>query len=224
MRRYNIISRTLLILTVITLALASPVLVQGKRQARGDEVHVPGDMTTVLGKRALEEEMNMLWKYYNHVWRNRIPIRLQEPAPPSNLRPPNRAAAEIHVPEVNVPPPNLAQAHVPEVHVPPQSQGPADSGRESMELGGDALPTPGSSKSGHSLSPPPTANPESSTSNVPSAESQSENLKTADSELEGKAKVSRRVSGNPSSGVDRDTGNAVGQMELRSASAVDPGP
>ncbi len=58
----------------------------------------------------------------------------------------------------------------------------------------------------------------STISNAPSAESQFENFNAADSEMKGKAKVSRRISGT-ASGVD--TVNAA-QMELRSA--VDPGP
>jgi hypothetical protein len=84
MRRYNIISRILLILTVITFALAAPVLVQEKRQACGDKVHVPEDVITVLGKRTREQDLDMLWdglRYYEHVWgnRNRAGVHLQEP-------------------------------------------------------------------------------------------------------------------------------------------------
>src|SRR6266566_4480004 len=115
MRRYNIVSRILLILTVITFVLGAPVLVQDKRQACVDVVHVPEDVITVLGKRTREEEMNMLWRYYNNVWRNRNPaaIHLQEPAPPPNVPPPN--PAEVHVPEVHAPPPNLAEVQGPDV-------------------------------------------------------------------------------------------------------------
>ena len=123
------------------------------------------------------------------------------------------------------------------MHAPPQN--PADSDHESMEL--DDAP-PASPKSGHSDSPPtspgwssesedwhcqtaPSSLLGSSTdsdserwSDAPSTESQSENLNAADSEMRGKAKVSRRISGT-ASGVD--TVNAA-QMELRSA--VDPKP
>jgi hypothetical protein len=51
MRRYRIISGILLILSIIDFALAAPVLVQEKRQARVDVVHVSRDVMTVLGKR-----------------------------------------------------------------------------------------------------------------------------------------------------------------------------
>jgi hypothetical protein len=51
MQRYNIISGILLILSIIDIALAAPVLVQEKRQASVDVVHIPRDVITVLGKR-----------------------------------------------------------------------------------------------------------------------------------------------------------------------------
>jgi hypothetical protein len=202
MRRYNIVSRIILIPTVITFVLAAPVI-------------------TVLGKRTLDEDLSVLWDGWWHyenvlgepapppiVWGNRNPaavLHLQEPAPPPNVPPPN--PAEVHVPEVHEPPPNLE-----EVHVPPQ--GPAYSDSESMELDDDAPPSsPGSSTESDSNSDhSPTI------SNAPSVESRSENLNATDSELKGKAKVSRRISG-AADGVD--TVHAA-QMELRSA--VDPGP
>jgi hypothetical protein len=232
MRRYNIVSRILLILTVITLVLAAPALVRDERQARADVVHRPEDVIPVLGKRTREQDLQMLWaglRFYDNAWNPAAAI-LEEHVPPPN-------PAEVHVPEVHVPPPNLA-----EVHVPPQ--GPADSDHESMELNDDA--PPGSPESAHSHSPPPSPvgstesedwhtappSPGSSTesgsdsgsdywstiSNSPGAESQSENLKAADTEMRGRAKVSRRISGT-ARGVD--TVNAA-QMQLRSA--VDPGP
>lgn len=213
--------RILLILTVITFTLAAPALVQDKRQSCVDVVHTPEDVIPVLGKRTLEEEMNMLWKYYNNVWRNRNPavLHLQEPAlpVPPNVPPPN--PAEMHVPDVHVPPPNLAEMQVPDVHAP--AQGPADSNHEPTKSNDDAPLA--SSESGHSHSTPPI--PEGSTgsgdwrtaatapsssgpstepesdlnhlsaiSNTPSAESQSENLNAADAELKGKAQISRRIS------------------------------
>ncbi len=59
MRRYNIVSRILLILSVIDFALAAPVLVQEKRQAYVDVVHTPGDAITMWGKRGGSE---MVWE------------------------------------------------------------------------------------------------------------------------------------------------------------------
>src|SRR6267154_1094581 len=179
MRRYNKVSRILLILTVTTFAIAAPALVQEKRQAGVDEVpvHVPNDPVTVLGKRITEEEevFNVLWDGYWHYlnvlgkplpppvpWRNRYPVAVhdwQEPAPP----------------------PNPA-----EVHVPPQS--PAES---SKKLDDEApLEKPGPLTDSYSDS-----GRRPTISNAPSGESQSEDLKAADSEMGGKAKVSRRISG-----------------------------
>jgi hypothetical protein len=51
MRRYDIVSGILLILSIIDFALAAPVLVQEKRQASVDVLHTLKDVITVLGKR-----------------------------------------------------------------------------------------------------------------------------------------------------------------------------
>ena len=56
MRRYDIVSGILLILSFIDFALAAPVLVQEKRQAGVDVVHIPRDVTTVLEKRVGDGE------------------------------------------------------------------------------------------------------------------------------------------------------------------------
>lgn len=54
MRRYDIVSGILLILSIIHFTLASPVLVKGKRQTRVDVLHRPKDVMTTLGKRGWE--------------------------------------------------------------------------------------------------------------------------------------------------------------------------
>jgi hypothetical protein len=223
MRRYNIVSRILLILTVITFVLAAPALVQDKRRAYVDMVHVPEDVITVLGKR-MDEDFEMWANYamgfYDNVWGHLNPAGIHlEPAPPPDVPPPNPA----------------------EVHEPPQNPADSDSDRELMELDDDGPPA--SSESGDSHSEWSTESEDfhtapsslgsstdsdsdsdsdhwSAISNAPSAdsESQPENLKGADTEMRGKAEVSRRISGT-AGGVD--SVNAA-QMELRSA--VDPGP
>ncbi|KAF8491697.1 hypothetical protein F5888DRAFT_964567 [Russula emetica] len=67
MRRYNIVSGILLILSMIDFTLAAPVLVQEKRQTFVDAVHVlPKDVITVLGKRG-EEDM---WEEYINILEN----------------------------------------------------------------------------------------------------------------------------------------------------------
>jgi hypothetical protein len=64
MRRYDIISGILLILSIIDFALPAPVLVQEKRQERVDVVHIPKDVITVLGRRGREDELEKLWEGY----------------------------------------------------------------------------------------------------------------------------------------------------------------
>jgi hypothetical protein len=65
MRRYDIVSVILLILSIIDFALAAPVLVQEKRQARVDVVHIPRDViTVVLEKRGDEELEKMAEEYF----------------------------------------------------------------------------------------------------------------------------------------------------------------
>jgi hypothetical protein len=51
MRQCDIFSGILLILSIIDFTLAAPVLVQEKRQACVDVVHIPKDVISVLGKR-----------------------------------------------------------------------------------------------------------------------------------------------------------------------------
>ena len=228
MRRSNIVSRTLLILTVIISALAAPVLVQEKRQAWVDVVQVPEDAIPVLGKRILDEDLDVLWDGWWHY------ANVLETAPL-----PQQDQNLVHM---DVPPHSPADTILSDSdsdteysHTIPAD---SDSDHELMELDDDA--PPGSSESGFSWSPP--TSPEWSTqsedlytalsslgssdadsdadsdrwstiSNAPSAESQSNNLKSADTIMRGKAKVERRISG---------TANGVDTVELQSA--VDSGP
>ena len=112
MRRYNITSRTLLILIVITSVFASPVLVQEKRQARVDVVPVPEDVKTVLGKRIGEHDMGQLWEnlwHFGSLWKNRNPAAVlhppKKPAPP--LADPDRGSMKLGEPSGNTPPAKL---------------------------------------------------------------------------------------------------------------------
>jgi hypothetical protein len=63
MRRYNIVSGILLILSFIDFALAAPVLVQEKRQAWVNLMHIPKDVIIMLGKR-WDEDLEKLWGEY----------------------------------------------------------------------------------------------------------------------------------------------------------------
>jgi hypothetical protein len=58
MRWYNIVTGILITLSIVDFALAAPVLVQEKRQARVGAVHIPKDVITGLGKRWNEELEN----------------------------------------------------------------------------------------------------------------------------------------------------------------------
>ena len=64
MRRYDIVTGILLILSVIDFAFAAPVLVQEKRQASVDVVNTPRDAITVLGKRGNAELEKLLDEYF----------------------------------------------------------------------------------------------------------------------------------------------------------------
>ena len=71
MRRYDIVSGILLILSVINFVLAAPVLVQEKRQTSVDEVHTRRDMLTMLGKRMDDDfgEFSQLLDGYFRPWK-----------------------------------------------------------------------------------------------------------------------------------------------------------
>ena len=87
MRRYGIVSRILFILSIIDFALAAPVLVQGKRQARIDVVHRPKIMMTALSKRGWEP--GELEKLVDDIFNTGIkPIDSSDGhAPPSSVPP-----------------------------------------------------------------------------------------------------------------------------------------
>ena len=153
MRRYNTVSQILLILSISTIALATPVLVQEERQACAHEALVPRDVITVLGKRVLgvTDNLHMLWDawHFGDVWgepeEHEPLLDLGEAyvhTPP--LNPAGVQVPEAHglplvpVPEGHAPPPDLAGVHAPEVHVPPHD--PADSDSESMVFDSDAPP------------------------------------------------------------------------------------
>jgi hypothetical protein len=68
MRRYGIVSAILLILSIIDFALAAPILVQEKRQACVDVVHIPENVITVLGKRGDDDDVLKLALEYLEAW------------------------------------------------------------------------------------------------------------------------------------------------------------
>ena len=80
MRRYDVVSRILLILSIIGFAFAAPVLVQENCQACANMVHIPKDVITVLGKRVEEEELEKLLEKY--IKTGEKPVESSSSAPP----------------------------------------------------------------------------------------------------------------------------------------------
>ena len=74
MLRYYIVSGILLIIPV---ALAAPVLVQEKRQAGIEAMHIPEDAITTLGKRG--DGLDQLWLKYVSKYENHFPATPEEP-------------------------------------------------------------------------------------------------------------------------------------------------
>ena len=64
MRRHDVASGILLILSIVVFALAAPVIVQEKRQECADVVHISKDVITVLGKRGDEELEKLAAEYF----------------------------------------------------------------------------------------------------------------------------------------------------------------
>lgn len=64
MRWYNIVSAVLFILSLTYFSLAAPLLVQEKRQARVNVLHIPKDIITALGKRGGEELQGAMLDFF----------------------------------------------------------------------------------------------------------------------------------------------------------------
>ena len=196
MRRYNIVSWILPVLTVITFALAAPTLVQDKRQAYVDVVHVPKDVITALKKR-MDGELGMWHEYYDFMVAH---AHQEVPAPPPMA--PNEfhdfmvghAHQEEPVPPPNVPPPN-----------------PVDSDREVMDVDDDAPAW--SSESEDSYSEPPSPRPSTNSEDFhttppsPVSSTKSEDFQTAPPTPGGSSTKSEGFQTAPSSpGPDSDSG------------------
>jgi hypothetical protein len=108
MRRYDIVSEILLILSIIDFALAAPVLVQEKLQACVDVVHIPRAVITVLGKRGPGNEgldkLANLAKEFFETWTK--PVESSDAHAPSSSAPPGPDPGSTNV--VPAPAPNPA--------------------------------------------------------------------------------------------------------------------
>jgi len=167
MRRYDIVSGILLILSTVDFALAAPVLVQEKRQACVDVVHIPRDVITVLGKRGGEELENLAEEYLK---------ALAKPAESSDahassgsVQPgPYRGSTNVmHVPGPN-PASSTANPKIPNPLIEPPSSAPP------------AGPDHGSAN----VAQAPAPNPASSTANLNPLMESSSSLSTASSDSE----------------------------------------
>jgi hypothetical protein len=106
MRRHDmlLVSGIFLILSIIDFTLAAPVLVQEKRQACVDVVHIPRDVITILEERG-GEEVEMLAEEYFKMGEN--PAESSDAHASSNSAPPrpdhdaNESTNEVHAPASN---------------------------------------------------------------------------------------------------------------------------
>jgi hypothetical protein len=108
MRRYDIVSGILLIISMIDFkfALAAPILVQEKRQGLVDVAHiVPKDVITVLGKRG-DEELGELGEEYFKTWGNPVESSGTHSSSSSAPSGPDHGSTNVMQP----PAPNLASS------------------------------------------------------------------------------------------------------------------
>jgi len=213
MHRYSILSRILLILSATNLALAAPVLVQEKRPACVDVVHVPKDVITVLGKRMdefrgwldiarllvhpLEESGSESGSDFGSEFSSEFSS--EHGSMESHTSDPGRESMDVE-PDALPPNPEWSTETEPEhLHTPQSSQ---DWSTEPEHLTPPSSPdwsteaenwhTPPSSLASSTESD---SDRWSTISNAPSTESKFENLQAVNNELKGKVKVERHISG-----------------------------
>ena len=143
--RYDIVCGILLLFSIIDFALAAPVLVQEKHQTSVDEVHMPRDVITVLGKRMDDdfEEFSRFVNGYFKPWKELVAS--SSSAPPGldhgstnavQAPVPDLAPSDAHAPSSSAPPgpdhgsTKAVQAPVPDLapsvaHAPSSSAPPA---------------------------------------------------------------------------------------------------
>ena len=136
MRRYDIVTGILLILSIIDFALAAPVLVQEPHQARVDVVHIPKDAITVLRKR-WEEDLEKLGEGFLKTVGK--PAESSDSTLSSSLAPsagPDHGSTNI----VQAPAPNPASSTAnPDPSMEPSSCSPSTSSRQGLRARGSCL-------------------------------------------------------------------------------------
>jgi hypothetical protein len=96
MRRYDIVSGILLILSIIDFALAAPVLVQKKRQASVNVVHIPKDVITVLEKRGDDDIEKLVGEFFET---SEKPVESSDAHAPSSSAPPEPDYGPLNIVE-----------------------------------------------------------------------------------------------------------------------------
>jgi hypothetical protein len=183
MRRYDIVSGILLILSVIDFALAAPLLVQENHQACVDVVHIPKDVITVLGKRG-DEELEKLLEEERPFFAKPESSSATRPSSSSPPSGPADGWADVKQPLPSIPE-EPSPVSSPD-HAPPNPGSLTESGYELMKgvappgpsdqasstmssadhelMGAHALPNPGpSTESDHEMMDVPLSSPVSST-------------------------------------------------------------
>ena len=178
MRRYDIVFGILLILSIIDFALAAPVPVQEKREARVvDVVHILKDVTSILGKRGNEEVERLLAEFFDAMGK---PVDSPDThtssisPPPEPEHGPESSEHDVKAPTPN---PTLSQAN-PELSMEPLNPSsisyfiPGEKGEEPTEsdiefMYEDEVDTSSSESSGPIASPTSTSDHELTGPHVP---------------------------------------------------------
>jgi hypothetical protein len=202
-----IVSGILLIVPIVDFALAAPVLVQEKRQARADMTDISAYPITVLGKRGEIEEVG--GKYIENWF---VPAKESSVAHGSSSSAPSEPG-HVSTSVMNAPAPNPGPStefysdHRTMAEQPPSQTKGASTEPDYEMVDSPPSSTMSSTEPDYEMVDFPPSGTVSSTD--PNRESMSavsplENLQTDSDALKGQAKVSRR-----NSGTARDVGNAA---------------
>ena len=118
MRRYDILSGILVILSIIGFALAAPIPVQEKRQAYIDVVHIPRDAITVSAKRG-NEDLDFARLALEYFKKMQKPVESSDAPASSGLAPLGPDHESTNVVQAAVPNPASSDAHASSSSAPP---------------------------------------------------------------------------------------------------------
>ena len=103
MRRYDVVSGAIFILSIVVFALAAPVLVQEKRQACVDVVHIHKDLISVLGKRGdiVDTVNKFLEEFYKTLEQEAKPLNAHVLSSSVPSRPDHGSTSVVQAPPPN---------------------------------------------------------------------------------------------------------------------------